>query len=54
MFNQYCASCHLGQVAKAPSTTFLQMLPPDSVLAAQTTGIMQREAARVGWELPGH
>ena len=47
LYNEHCAECHAGQVAKAPSTTFLQLMPPDSVLASMTDGIMKREARKL-------
>jgi mono/diheme cytochrome c family protein len=50
LYVKYCAECHDGSVAKAPSTTFLQLMPPDAVLAAQTTGVMQRESRKLSVE----
>jgi polyvinyl alcohol dehydrogenase (cytochrome) len=50
LYLKYCAECHDGSVAKAPSTTFLQLMPPDAVLAAQTTGVMQRESRKLSVE----
>ena len=44
VYRQYCAKCHEGQVAKAPCKTFLQLMPPDAVLAALTTGVMQQQS----------
>ena len=45
MFKQRCAQCHLGQVPKAPSKTFLQMMPADAIAAALISGIMQGQSA---------
>jgi polyvinyl alcohol dehydrogenase (cytochrome) len=47
LFNQYCAACHLGQVAKAPHKMFLQMMAPDAIYAALDTGIMRSHAERL-------
>ena len=44
IFDQYCAKCHLGQVAKAPHRMFLQMMAPDAIQAAMDTGIMRAQA----------
>jgi polyvinyl alcohol dehydrogenase (cytochrome) len=44
VYRQYCAKCHEGQVAKAPSKTFLQLMAPDAVLAALATGVMQQQS----------
>jgi polyvinyl alcohol dehydrogenase (cytochrome) len=44
VFDQYCAKCHLGQVAKAPHKMFLQMMAPDAILASMDTGIMRSQA----------
>ena len=41
VFDQYCAKCHLGQVAKAPHRMFLQMMAPDAIQAAM--GSRRRE-----------
>jgi polyvinyl alcohol dehydrogenase (cytochrome) len=45
LFASACASCHLGQVAKAPHVTMLQIMSADSILKALTTGVMQQQAA---------
>jgi len=47
LFNQYCAACHLGQVAKAPHKMFLQMMAPDAIYAALDTGIMRSHAEKL-------
>jgi polyvinyl alcohol dehydrogenase (cytochrome) len=41
VFGEVCAQCHQGQVPKAPTQVFLQMMEPDAIYAALTTGIMQ-------------
>ncbi len=43
-YRRNCAVCHEGQVAKAPSKTFLQMMPVDAIYAALTDGIMRQKA----------
>jgi polyvinyl alcohol dehydrogenase (cytochrome) len=43
-YRRNCALCHEGQVAKAPSKTFLQMMPADAIYAALTDGIMRQKA----------
>lgn len=45
LFANACGSCHLGQVAKAPHLTMLQIMSPDSILAAMETGVMQQQSA---------
>jgi polyvinyl alcohol dehydrogenase (cytochrome) len=45
LFAQRCAQCHLGQAPKAPSKTFLQMMPADAIAQALISGIMQRQSA---------
>jgi polyvinyl alcohol dehydrogenase (cytochrome) len=47
LFDAYCASCHLGQVAKAPHKMFLQMMAPDAIYAALDTGIMRSHAEKL-------
>ena len=47
LFNQYCAGCHLGQVAKAPHKMFLQMMAPDAIYAALDVGIMRAHAEKL-------
>lgn len=50
LFNQYCANCHLGQVAKAPHKMFLQMMAPDAIYAALDVGIMRSHAEKLSRE----
>ncbi|MBC2669811.1 PQQ-binding-like beta-propeller repeat protein [Novosphingobium piscinae] len=45
LFEQHCAMCHMGGVAKAPSPAFLAMVAPDSIVAALTDGVMRNQAA---------
>ena len=50
LFNQYCAACHLGQVAKAPHMMFLQMMAPDAIYGALDVGIMRSHAEKMSAE----
>jgi polyvinyl alcohol dehydrogenase (cytochrome) len=50
LFNQYCASCHLGQVPKAPHKMFLQMMAPDAIYSALDVGIMRSHAEKLSGE----
>ena len=45
IYRERCAACHDGTVYKAPSRTFVQMMPTDAIYAALTTGVMQGPAA---------
>lgn len=45
VYQQTCSHCHQGQVPKAPQKMFLQMLAPQSILAALTTGLMKEQGA---------
>jgi len=42
VYQSVCAQCHEGQVPKAPAHAFLQMMAPDAIYAALTTGVMQQ------------
>lgn len=44
VFEQACASCHLGQVAKAPHKMFLQMLSGPTIHASLESGLMMDQA----------
>jgi polyvinyl alcohol dehydrogenase (cytochrome) len=50
VFEQACASCHLGQVAKAPHKMFLQMLSGPTILESLDSGLMQEQARTLGAE----
>ncbi|MFD2500522.1 c-type cytochrome [Rhizorhabdus histidinilytica] len=41
IFAEHCAVCHEGGVPKAPSPTFLAMMPGDAIVAALTDGVMK-------------
>ncbi|MBM4384457.1 MAG: PQQ-binding-like beta-propeller repeat protein [Deltaproteobacteria bacterium] len=45
LYKQYCASCHEGQVPKAPAKNWLTMMPVDRIHASLTTGVMSQQAA---------
>jgi len=45
IFGTVCAQCHLGQVIKAPTQVFLQMMEPSMIYAALTSGVMQGQGA---------
>jgi polyvinyl alcohol dehydrogenase (cytochrome) len=45
VYHRICASCHEGQVAKAPHKMFLQMMPAANILTALTTGLMKEQGA---------
>src|SRR5579871_3496124 len=45
VYHTVCAACHEGQVPKAPHKMFLQMMPPENILAALTTGPMKEQAS---------
>jgi polyvinyl alcohol dehydrogenase (cytochrome) len=45
LFQQHCASCHGGKVAKAPPLSLLQIMSASSVLRAMEHGVMQEQAA---------
>jgi polyvinyl alcohol dehydrogenase (cytochrome) len=45
VYHTVCAACHEGQVPKAPHKMFLQMMPPENILAALTTGLMKAQGA---------
>jgi polyvinyl alcohol dehydrogenase (cytochrome) len=45
VYQQTCSHCHQGQVPKAPQKMFLQMLAPQSILAALSTGLMKEQGA---------
>jgi len=49
-YRRYCAVCHEGQVQKAPSKTFLEMMPADAIYAALTDGIMRQKAKKLATE----
>jgi polyvinyl alcohol dehydrogenase (cytochrome) len=47
LFEANCASCHNGGAPKAPQQVWLEMMAPDSILAAMNGGIMNQQAAKL-------
>lgn len=47
VYEQNCAMCHEGGVAKAPARVWLEMLAPDAILHALTDGVMSQQAAHL-------
>lgn len=45
VYQSVCASCHEGQMPKAPHISMLQIMSPESIYRALTEGVMQDEAA---------
>lgn len=45
VYEGLCVGCHDGGVPKAPHKSMMQIMSPDSVVDALTTGVMQQEAA---------
>ncbi len=44
-YQQACASCHEGQVKKAPHQDMLGLMTPEAILGTLTDGLMQAQAA---------
>ena len=45
LYRSHCASCHEGQVPKAPAKTWLTMMPVDQIHASLQSGVMKAQAA---------
>ncbi len=45
LYEQNCATCHDTSVARAPARNLLQLLTPDAVINAMTSGVMRQQAA---------
>jgi polyvinyl alcohol dehydrogenase (cytochrome) len=43
LFLQHCAMCHEGGIPKAPSPNFLNMMAPDAIITALTSGVMKEQ-----------
>lgn len=54
LFAQHCASCHNGQVYKAPHTTWLEMMPARSIYKAMDGGIMSVQSSMLNTEQKVH
>ncbi len=44
VYQEHCAQCHEGGVAKSPHKMFLEMLAPDAIYASMNDGVMQAQA----------
>lgn len=44
IYQQHCASCHEGGVARSPHREFLNMMAADAILGSMTDGLMQQQA----------
>jgi polyvinyl alcohol dehydrogenase (cytochrome) len=47
VFAQNCASCHLGQVPRAPHKMFLEMMATDAIFASLDAGIMRSHGEKL-------
>jgi polyvinyl alcohol dehydrogenase (cytochrome) len=45
IYHRVCQQCHEGQALKAPARTFIEMMPPETIVRALTVGIMQQQAS---------
>jgi len=45
IYHRVCQQCHEGQALKAPARTFIEMMPPETIVRALTVGIMQLQAS---------
>ncbi|MEP6548840.1 MAG: PQQ-binding-like beta-propeller repeat protein [Gammaproteobacteria bacterium] len=43
IYHQRCQHCHEGQIAKAPSRTFIEMMTPEAIHRALSVGIMRTQ-----------
>ncbi len=44
-YDQACATCHEGQVKKAPHREMIGLMTPEAILAVMETGIMRQESS---------
>lgn len=47
LFQANCATCHNGQVPKAPATVWLEMMAPDAILGSLEGGVMSAQASHL-------
>ena len=47
LYQKHCASCHLGQVYKAPHQSWLEMMPQGALYRTMSEGIMAPQAAKL-------
>ena len=45
LYDRHCATCHDTGVVRAPARNILQLLSPDAMLTALTSGLMRQQAA---------
>lgn len=50
LFSENCLACHDGGAAKAPHVVMLQVMSPESVLAAMESGVMKAQSAHLDAE----
>ena len=50
MYQEECATCHEGGVAKAPHRMFLEMMPTDTIYSSLTEGVMVSQAKNLSVE----
>lgn len=53
LFDENCASCHMGGVPKAPHFIEFQIIGPDTIKTALTSGVMKQQAAHLSTEQVG-
>ncbi len=47
LYQKHCASCHLGQVYKAPHQSWLEMMSQSALYTAMNEGVMAPQAAKL-------
>ncbi|MBT3459754.1 MAG: hypothetical protein HN442_09165, partial [Halieaceae bacterium] len=47
LYDTHCATCHLGQVYKAPHQTWLEMMSQKALYKTMVEGIMAPQAAKL-------
>ena len=47
LYTKYCATCHLGQVYKAPHQTWLEMMSQTALYKTMTEGVMAPQASKL-------
>lgn len=50
VYHSRCQMCHEGQAPKAPAKTFVQLMRPEAIYDALTSGIMQAQASGLSEE----
>ena len=54
LYHQRCQHCHEGQIAKAPSRTFIELMTPEAIHRALSVGIMRTQTAGLSDEDERH